>query len=108
MLGDDDERAVRVARETLAMVEEFASIEIRAQALNVIGTSRVKLGEREGIADLERCIEITEPGSYERLRGFIDLGSSSVGSESSRAAPRCAQRAFAKRNGSAASARFAG
>ena len=75
MLGDDDERAVRVARETLAMVEEFASIEIRAQALNVIGTSRVKLGEREGLADLERCIEITEPGSYERLRGFINLGS---------------------------------
>ena len=35
----------------------------------------MKLGEREGLADLERCIEITEPGSYERLRGFINLGS---------------------------------
>jgi class 3 adenylate cyclase/tetratricopeptide (TPR) repeat protein len=75
MLSDDDARAVEVARETLAMAEEFGSTEIRAQAFNVLGTSRVKLGDRDGLADLERCIEITDPGSYERLRGFINLGS---------------------------------
>ena len=27
------------------------------------------------LKDLERCIEITQPGSYERLRGYINLGS---------------------------------
>jgi len=76
MLSDDDARAVEVARETLAMVDELdGSNEIRAQALNVIGTSRAKLGEREGLKDLERAIEITQPGSYERSRAFINLGS---------------------------------
>ena len=78
MLSDEDARAVEVARETLAMVDELdASNELRAQALNVIGTSRTKLGDREGLKDLELCIEITQPGSYERLRGYINLGSTS-------------------------------
>ena len=76
MLSDEDARAVEVARETLAMVDELdGSNEIRAQALNVIGTSRTKLGEREGLKDLERAIEITQPGSYERSRAFINLSS---------------------------------
>jgi tetratricopeptide (TPR) repeat protein len=76
MLSDEDARAVEVARETLAMVDELdASNELRAQALNIIGTSRTKLGDHEGLKDLERCIEITQPGSYERLRGYINLGS---------------------------------
>ena len=76
MLSDEDARAVEVARETLAMVDELdASNELRAQALNIIGTSRTKLGDREGLKDLELCIEITQPGSYERLRGYINLGS---------------------------------
>ena len=77
MLSDEDARAVEVARETLAMVDELddASNEVRAQALNIIGTSRTKLGERDGLKDLERCIEITQPGSYERLRAYINLGS---------------------------------
>ena len=76
MLSDEDARAVEVARETLAMVDELgASNELRAQALNIIGTSRTKLGDRDGLKDLERCIEITQPGSYERLRAYINLGS---------------------------------
>ena len=62
MLSDEDARAVEVARETLAMVDELdASNELRAQALNIIGHSRTKLGDREGLKDLERCIEITQP-----------------------------------------------
>jgi hypothetical protein len=76
MLSDDDARAVQVGRETLAMIDEVGgSNELRAQALNVIGTSQTKLGDREGLKELERSIEITQPGSYERLRGYINLGS---------------------------------
>jgi len=76
MLSDDDARAVEVGRETLAMIDEVGgSNELRAQALNVIGTSQTKLGDRNGLKELERSIEITQPGSYERLRGFINLGS---------------------------------
>jgi tetratricopeptide (TPR) repeat protein len=76
MLSDEDARAVEVARETLAMIEEVGgSNEVRAQSLNILGTSRTKLGDREGLKDLEECIAITQPGSYERLRGYINLGS---------------------------------
>ena len=76
MLSDDDARAVEVGRETLAMIDEVGgSNELRAQALNVIGTSQTKLGDRNGLKELERSIEITQPGSYERLRGYINLGS---------------------------------
>ena len=41
------------------MVEEFGADEVRAQALNIIGISTVEAGRPEGLADLERCIEIT-------------------------------------------------
>ena len=57
-----------VGRETLAMIDEVGgSNELRAQALNVIGTSQTKLGDRNGLKELERSIEITQPGSYERM-----------------------------------------
>ena len=76
MLSDEDARAIEVARETLAMVDEVGgSNELRAQSLNILGTSRAKLGDREGLTDLEGAIEITQPGSYERSRAYINLGS---------------------------------
>ena len=44
-------------------------------ALNTLGVSRVKLGDPKGLADIEHCLEITEIGSYDRLRAFINLAS---------------------------------
>jgi class 3 adenylate cyclase/tetratricopeptide (TPR) repeat protein len=75
MLGDEDAKAIDLAREALAMAEEFGYDEVRARALNVLGVSRVKLGDREGLADIERCLETAESGSPERIRGFINLAS---------------------------------
>jgi class 3 adenylate cyclase/tetratricopeptide (TPR) repeat protein len=76
MLGDEDVRAVELAREALAMAERFATDEVRARALNIMGVSSVKLGDRGGLADIERCLEITAgSGSPERIRGFINLAS---------------------------------
>jgi class 3 adenylate cyclase/tetratricopeptide (TPR) repeat protein len=75
MLGDEDAKAVELAREALAMAEEFGLDEVRARALNTLGVSRVKLGDPKGLADIERCLEITEIGSYDRLRAFINLAS---------------------------------
>ena len=67
-----------------------ASIEIRAQALNIIGTSRMKLGEREGLKDLERCIEITAAGLATSGCAATSISARrSASSASSRAAPRC-------------------
>jgi class 3 adenylate cyclase/tetratricopeptide (TPR) repeat protein len=75
MLGDEDAKAVELAREALAMAEEFGYEEVRARALNILGVSRVKLGDRGGLADIERSLETAESGSPERVRGFINLAS---------------------------------
>jgi tetratricopeptide (TPR) repeat protein len=76
MLRDDDARAVDLAKRALAMAEEFGADEVRARALNILGVSTVKLGDRRGLADVERSIEIAaEIGSPEVLRGYINLAS---------------------------------
>jgi tetratricopeptide (TPR) repeat protein len=75
MLGDEDAKALDLGRDALAMAEEFRLDEVRARTLNTLGVSRVKLGDRRGLADIERSLEITESGSPERTRGFINLGS---------------------------------
>jgi class 3 adenylate cyclase/tetratricopeptide (TPR) repeat protein len=75
MLGDEDERALEVGREGLAMAEELGLDSIRARLLNTVGVSRVKVGDRAGLEDIERSLEATEPGSPERLRAFINLAS---------------------------------
>jgi tetratricopeptide (TPR) repeat protein len=75
MLGDEDARALELGGQALAMAEEFGHDEARARILNTLGVARVKLGDREGLADLERSLEITNPGSPERLRGIINLAS---------------------------------
>jgi class 3 adenylate cyclase/tetratricopeptide (TPR) repeat protein len=76
MLRDEDARAVGLAKRALAMAEEFGADEVRARALNILGVSTVKLGDRRGLADVERSIEIAaEIGSPEVLRGYINLAS---------------------------------
>ena len=76
MLRDEDARAVDLAGRALAMAEEFGADEVRARALNILGVSTVKLGDRRGLADVERSIEIAaEIGSPEVLRGYINLAS---------------------------------
>jgi tetratricopeptide (TPR) repeat protein len=75
MLGDEDAKAVDLAREALAMAEEFGYEEVRARALNILGVSGVKLGDRGALTNLERCLETAESGSPEKIRGFINLAS---------------------------------
>ena len=74
MFGDHDAQALELGREALAMAEEFGFADMRAHALNTSGVARVKLGDRDGLTDIERSIESTGPGSPERLRGYINLG----------------------------------
>ena len=75
MLGDEDAKALDLGREALAMAEEFGLDEVAARTLNTLGVSRVKRGDRGGLADIERALEMTESGSPERTRGFINLAS---------------------------------
>jgi class 3 adenylate cyclase/tetratricopeptide (TPR) repeat protein len=79
MLADRAKQAIQVGREALEMADEIGLDEIRAHALNNIGSSRVHLGDPAGIGDLERSIEISnELGSPESLRGYNNLFSNHV------------------------------
>ncbi|MBA3366309.1 MAG: AAA family ATPase, partial [Actinobacteria bacterium] len=75
-LGDQGEKALRLAREALAMAEAFDLDEARVRALNVAGVSRVKLGDRGGLEDLERAIALARETSTPEIgRAYINLSS---------------------------------
>jgi class 3 adenylate cyclase/tetratricopeptide (TPR) repeat protein len=74
LAGDSD--AVELARQALALAEEFDLADVRAEASITIGTARCNGGDRGGIEDIEAGIAIGEAaGSPEAVRGYINLGS---------------------------------
>jgi class 3 adenylate cyclase/tetratricopeptide (TPR) repeat protein len=76
MLGDEDAKAVALAREALALIEELGLDALRAPTLNALGVARVKLGDRGGLADIERAMEITaDTAPLERTRAIVNLAS---------------------------------
>jgi len=75
VLGDEDAKGLDLARQALTMAEEFGLANFRARVLNTVGVARVKLGDRGGLADIERSLHSTETGSPERLRSYINLAS---------------------------------
>ncbi len=58
MLTADQETAIRIGREALDLAGRFERHDIRAEALNTIGTSRFMLGDIGGLADLENSVAI--------------------------------------------------
>jgi class 3 adenylate cyclase/tetratricopeptide (TPR) repeat protein len=76
MMGDEAERAVPAGSEALEMAESLALDELRASALNTLGVCRVLLGDREGLLDLERAIEISRGlRSFQLVRALGNLAS---------------------------------
>jgi tetratricopeptide (TPR) repeat protein len=74
--ADEAEAAIELAREAMAIAEELGLDNLRADALNTIGVARATTGDRGGLADLERSIEIAEDAnSAESIRGYFNLGS---------------------------------
>ncbi len=75
MLAGEDEEAIRAARRALALADDFDLVEPRLLALNVLGTTRVHGGDRGGIADLERALEVAlAANSPEAARVYNNLG----------------------------------
>ena len=75
MLGGRDEDALSTGREAVAMAEQLGLEEVRILALNVVGTSRANSGDRAGIADLERALELAlAVNSPEAARVYNNLG----------------------------------
>ena len=76
MLGDEDAKAVTLAREALALIDELGLEALRAPTLNAMGVARVKLGDRGGLDDIERAVEVAlETASVERTRAIVNLAS---------------------------------
>ncbi len=57
-IGGKPEEGLRLATEALAMAEAFELDELRAHALTTIGLSREYLGDRTGVQDIERALEL--------------------------------------------------
>ena len=75
MLAAEEEQAIRVGRQALAMAEELGLDELRAHALTNIGLARVTSGDHDGVADMERAIAIaTAINSPESVRASKVLG----------------------------------
>jgi DNA-binding SARP family transcriptional activator/class 3 adenylate cyclase len=79
MLAGKVEQAIGVSRETLAIADHLELDDMRARALNHLGTSRVLSGDRGGLADLERAVAIAIQGNLpESVEAYVNLGSSLV------------------------------
>ena len=59
MLAGGYEEGIRIARESLQIADDLELDDIRARALNVIGFSRMTLGDPAGVDDMERAIAIS-------------------------------------------------
>ena len=67
--------AIRIGRQALEMAEDLGLDEVRAHALNNIGTARVVLADAGGIDDLERSLAIAlTRNSLESVRAYLNLG----------------------------------
>jgi tetratricopeptide (TPR) repeat protein len=63
MLAGEDEEAIRLGREALAMADHLGIDELRAHALNNIGVSRMDPGDLGGLEDLEQSVAIAAGAS---------------------------------------------
>jgi len=69
MLAAEAEEAVETGLEALEMAEVLGLAGHQAAALNNIGTARAGLGDPQGVADLERAIEIASAAKNVREHG---------------------------------------
>jgi DNA-binding SARP family transcriptional activator/class 3 adenylate cyclase len=60
MVADRHAEALGVARQALAMARSLGARDGEAAAYGTIGSARVALGDRGGLADLERCVALCE------------------------------------------------
>jgi class 3 adenylate cyclase/tetratricopeptide (TPR) repeat protein len=78
-IAEENERAIRVGLEALAMADDLGIDELRAHALAGIGRARIRVGDERGFADLEQSITVSVGiNSLECVRGYVNLGNALV------------------------------
>jgi class 3 adenylate cyclase/tetratricopeptide (TPR) repeat protein len=75
MLGDRFDDAVKVGRQALWLAEELGLDDLRASALNNVGSARAKSGDRGGMDEVQQGIELARKinSASELLRGLNNL-----------------------------------
>ncbi|HEX5245867.1 MAG TPA: adenylate/guanylate cyclase domain-containing protein [Gaiellaceae bacterium] len=77
MLAGEGREALEAGAEALAIAEELGLQELQAHALDNIGTAKLNHGDKSGVQDLERSIEIAlSVRSPEAARGYNNLAAS--------------------------------
>lgn len=102
MLAGETEDAIRLGRVALEMATDLELDELRAHALNNIGTARTANGDLRGLDELEESIAISlEINSSESVRAYTNLGSTlaSLGELERSFAMQAEARRLAKRFG---------
>jgi class 3 adenylate cyclase/tetratricopeptide (TPR) repeat protein len=110
MLAGHWDEAISLGNQALALADEIGNDEIRAHALNNIGTARVSAGDHGGLEDLERAVEIARAANSRELPRVINnlAGSLVSAGEMRRALGLWRENAvLAQEMGDAAIARFA-
>ena len=76
MLAGEDAEAIRIGKEALEMAEQLGLEELRAHALNNIGSARTRSGDAGGLEDLEQSVAIAVAiNSPESTRSYGNLAS---------------------------------
>ena len=75
MLRGSYREAIEVGRRAVALAEQTSDVESRAHALNNIGTSRIRLGAADGVADLELSLTLALDHEMEdhAARAYVNL-----------------------------------
>jgi class 3 adenylate cyclase/tetratricopeptide (TPR) repeat protein len=77
MLASNHAEAVETGRRAFQPADQLGIDRLKAATLNIIGVARAGLGEREGIADIERAAEIASEANapFEVARAYNNLAS---------------------------------
>jgi class 3 adenylate cyclase/tetratricopeptide (TPR) repeat protein len=77
MLADERQQSIRFGEEAFAMAEQLGLDNVKANALISLGSSKVALGDRQGLDDIARGAEIARRANltFERTRGIGNLAS---------------------------------
>jgi class 3 adenylate cyclase/tetratricopeptide (TPR) repeat protein len=80
MLAGRNDEAIELGRETLTMADSLGLPDIRAHALNNVGTARTLKGDLGGLIDLEASIATAEAANAQRdvARGYVNISSMAI------------------------------
>jgi class 3 adenylate cyclase/tetratricopeptide (TPR) repeat protein len=79
VLGDEYARALQIGREALTLAQELGLDELRAFALEIVGSSRMFSGDRGGLRDVEQGLDLAlSLNSPEAIRIYNNLAVDAV------------------------------